>query len=92
MVAVPSAEAVAAHLAKPNKIESLNLAEASAHTTPGTTASEQNKFETTLLFVGYVGMGTDLVTLGRLTMFAQQIQPHPLHPRIGHATLFAAKH
>jgi len=68
LVAVPSAEVVAAHLAKPNKIESLNLAEASAPITPGTTASEQSKFETTLLFVGYVGKGTDLVTLGRLTM------------------------
>jgi predicted PhzF superfamily epimerase YddE/YHI9 len=68
LVAVPSAEAVAAHLAKPNKIESLNLAEASAPITPGTTASEQSKFETTQLFVGYVGMVTDPVTLGRPTM------------------------
>ena len=87
-----SAEVVAAHLAKPNKIESLNLAEASAPITPGTTASEQSKCVTVQLFVGYVGMVTDPVTLGKLTMFAQQIQPHPLHPRIGHATLFAAKH
>ena len=68
MVVVPSLEAVAVHLAKPNKIESLNLAEASAPITPGTTASEQSKCETTQLFVGYVGKGTDPVTLGRLTM------------------------
>jgi hypothetical protein len=68
LVVVLSAEVVAAHLAKPNKIESLNLAEASAPITPGTTASEQSKFETTQLFVGYVGMVTDPVTLGRLTM------------------------
>ena len=68
MVAVLSAEAVAVHHAKPSKIESLNLAEASAPTTPGTTASEQNKFETTQLFVGYVGKGIGPVTLGRPTM------------------------
>ena len=68
MVAARSLEAVAVHLAKPSKIESLNLAEASAPITPGTTASEQSKCETTRLFVGYVEKGTDPVTLGRLTM------------------------
>jgi len=70
----------------------LNLAEASAPITPGTTASEQSKFETTQLFVGYVGMVTDPVTLGRLIMFAQQIQPHHSHQHTGLATSFAAKH
>jgi len=89
---VLSAEVVAAHLAKPSKIESLNLAEASAPTTPVTTASEQSKYVTAQLFVGYVGKGTDPVTLGRLTMFAQQIQPHHSHQHTGLATLFAAKH
>jgi hypothetical protein len=91
LVAVRSLEAVAAQHAKRYKIESLKRAEASALTMQATTASEQSKCETTQLFVGCAVTVTESTILGKLTMFAQQIQPHHSQQHTGLATSSGAR-